>query len=312
MEQNRWAIIYCPKLGVRRSQKRWELIRQILENNGVQYDFVQSEGPESVERLTKMLVSNDYTTLIIVGGDSALNRALNGLMSMEETKRQRVALGVIPNGRGNDFSSFWKFTEENDEQTIKWLIQRRLRKIDVAYIKSGEGTDIAPYTYHYFLNCANIGLAANIMKIKYKARRIFGFTALAYCASMLALLFQRMETKVNLRVNEERINRKMMTLCVGNCRGYGQTPNAVPYNGMLDMTIITQPEIAKFFEGIVMLFTGKFLNHKNVKAYRTPRPIQFNEIHSATVSADGVVLHDIQAPFEIGLKHEYINFIIPS
>jgi len=302
---HRWGIIYCPKQGVHRSQKRWEHIRELLEAHGVAYDFVQSEGPESVERLTKMLVSNGYTTLVIVGGDSALNRALNGLLSLGETACRQVALGVIPNGRGNDFASFWGFTEEDDEKTVNDLIQRRLRQVDVGYIRTETST-------RYFLNCVNIGLVANIMKLKYKTRRIFGLSALSYFASMFLLLFQRLETKMRFQVNEERIDRKVMSVCIGNARGYGQTPSAVPYNGMLDVSVISHPEVRRLLEGMWMLFTGKFLNHKNVRAYRTARKIHFQEARNATISADGMAFKDLSAPFEVGLKLEQVSFIIPS
>lgn len=305
MENSRWAIIYCPKQGIRRSHKRWEQIRDILEEKHIDYDFVQSEGPESVTRLTKMLIGNGYRTLIIVGGDSALNRALNGLMSMTDDECQQVVLGIIPNGRGNDFASYWGITEEDDRKTIDWLIERRLHKVDVGFIRHEN-------QYHYFLNCVNIGLVANIMKLKYKARRVLGLTTLTYFASMFMLLFQRLETRMRFQVNEEQVERKVMTVCVGNCRGYGQTPNAVPYNGMLDVSVVSHPEVSQLLAGMWMLLTGKFLNHKKVRAYRTTRTIRFDETHNATISTDGIVLEGFKSPFEIGIKSEQINFIIPS
>ena len=301
----RWGIIYCPKQGVRHSQKRWERIRGYLEQYGVAYDFVQSENPESVERLTQMLIGNNYRTLIIVGGDSALNRALNGLLRMDERVRQEVALGVIPNGRGNDYASFWGYDEDHDEQTVKWLVAHRVRKVDVGYLEQ-QGTR------RYFLNCVNVGLVANIMKLKYKTRRIFGFSALSYLSSMFLLLFQRLETKMHFHVNEEVIHRKVMTVCVGNAHGYGQTPSAVPYNGMLDVTVIAHPEVTQLIEGMWMLLAGRFLNHKKVKAYRTHRRIHFNDIGHACVSTDGIALDHIKTPLTIGLEKEWINFIIPG
>ncbi len=275
------------------------------------YDFVQSEGSDSVERLTKMLVNNGYQTIVIVGGDAAFNYAINGIMSSEENVRQQVAIGLIPNGRGNDFATYWGFSEENDEQTIDWLIERRLRKIDVGFIQSKHDATEGGFACRYFINCANVGLIARIMKIKYKARRLLALTSLTYFASMLALLFQRLETGMKVRINEDQIDRKIMSMCIGNCHGYGQTPSAVPYNGMLDVTIVSSPEIKQLIEGMVMLFTGQFLNHKKVIAYRTPRLIHFHEINGATVSTDGVVLPPIKVPFEIGLKPEQIQFIIP-
>ena len=335
-ESPRWGIIYCPKQGVRRTHKRWEHIKELLDANEIAYDFVQSEGAESVLRLTKMLVTNGYETLIIVGGDSALNRALNGLLSFDDDVRQRVCIGVIPNGRGNDFASFWGYSEDDDQRTVRWLMERRVRKVDVGYIKAinqPANIDVKDESNHdeegneqaleannveqkeqirYFLNCVNVGLVANIMKLKYKARRIFGLTTLTYFASMILLLFQRLEIKMKLRINEEHIDRKLMSVCIGNCRAYGQTPNAVPYNGMLDVSVISCPGVRQLIEGLGMLFTGKFLSHKSVKAYRTPRTVIFSDIRTASVSADGIVLSDYKAPFEIGLKTEHINFIIPS
>ena len=103
-----------------------------------------------------------------------------------------------------------------------------------------------------------------------------------------------------------------MTVCVGNAHGYGQTPSAVPYNGMLDISVVSHPEVSQLLEGLWMLFTGKFLNHKNVRAYRSPRPIQFISIKHATVSADGMVLPDFKEQLHISLLPEHIQFIIPS
>jgi len=311
MESSRWGIIYCPKQGVRRTHKRWERIKELLDAKGVEFDFVQSEGPHSVERLMKMLCQNGYETIIIVGGDSALNRAVNGLLSLDDTVRERVVIGLIPNGRGNDFAAFWGMREDADEQTIQWLIQRRVHKIDIGYI-SGTNGENGEVKKRYFVNCVNIGLVANIMKLKYKTRRIFGLATLSYFASMILMLFQRLEKKMHLRINEDSMDQKLMNVCIGNGHSYGQTPSAVPYNGCLDVSIIAQPGVKQLIEGLGLLFTGKLLNHKDVKAYRTTRPIHVYETQNATVSTDGRVFKSLQAPLEIGLKPEHINFIIPD
>ncbi len=310
MEQSRWGIIYCPKQGVRRTNKRWEHIKELLDAHHVTYDFVQSESPKSVGRLTEMLCKNGYKTLIIVGGDAALNRALNGILNLDDSVRQQVAIGLIPNGRGNDFATFWGLSEEDDEATIKGLLQQRLRKVDVGYINYTT-QDNGTTQRHYFLNCANIGLVANIMKLKYRTRRILGLSTLSYMASMVLLLFQRLKWTMRMQINEDTIDRELMNVCVGNCRGYGQTPSAVPYNGCLDISIVARPNLQQLIEGVTLLFTGQFLNHKDVRAYRTTRRIMIQEIKNATISADGRVLKNITTPLEIGLIPEHINFMIP-
>ena len=52
----RWGILYCPKTGICSTRKRWEKIEKILDARGVQYDMVQSETADSVERLVKMMI----------------------------------------------------------------------------------------------------------------------------------------------------------------------------------------------------------------------------------------------------------------
>ena len=79
VDDKKWGILYCPK---HRSGKQRERIQRALNEHGVDYDFVQSETAGSVERLINMLIHNGYKTIIIAGGDSALNDAVNCLMKV--------------------------------------------------------------------------------------------------------------------------------------------------------------------------------------------------------------------------------------
>ena len=255
-----------------------------------------------------MLAGNGYSTIVIVGGDAALNRALNGILALGDEVRQRVAIGVIPNGWGNDFAHFWGIEEDNYKQTIDWLIARRIRKVDVGYCL----TEVQGKQYvRYFLNCVNVGLVADIMNIKHKTRRFWGALTMSHLASMFLLLFQRMEHKMHFKVNQDEINRSVMTVCIGSARGYGQTPSGVPYNGLLDVSVVERPEMAQMMECLWMLYSGRFLNHKAVKSYRTRRVNFFNH-GKATVSLDGAVWPEATTPTEVGIHPEWLNFIIPS
>ena len=249
VESTRWGILYCPKTGLLfNPRKRWEKIQKVLDERKVLYDFVQSETSDSVERLVKMMISNGYKTIVIVGGDSALNDAVNCLMMEEKAVRDEIALGVIPNGVLNDFAKFWDFDDDEIEQTIDWLIQRRIRKIDLGCIrytnKKGDKC------HRYFLNCINIGLTADIMNLRRQTRRLFGSHTLAFIVSVFVMLFHRMEYKMKLKINSDVIDRKVMTVCIGSGPGYGQTPNAVPYNGMLDVSVVYHPEVVQLIEGL--------------------------------------------------------------
>lgn len=309
VESTRWGILYCPRNGVGGKQDRWNKLKVLLDARGVSYDVVHSERVDSVERLVTMLISNGYKTIIIVGGDSALNDAVNCLMKEEKSVREEIALGVIPNGVMNDFARFWNFSDKNDEETIDWLMKRRTRKIDLGRLrytnKEGERC------HRYFLNCVNIGMTADIMNLRRQTRRLFGSRMLSFVSSLVVMLFHRMDYKMRIRINSDVVDRKVMTVCVGNATGYGQTPSAVPYNGMLDVSVVYTPEIRQLFEGIWLLVTGRFLNHRSVHPYRT-REIIVEEANKALVGIDGRLMKTPVGEYSLQIESEVINFLIPA
>lgn len=307
MPSKSWAVIYCPKEGSPRTHKRWEKIRRYLETSGVSFDFVQSEGPGSVERLASMMTRTGYGTIIVVGGDAALGRTLCGIMQSESPTGKHPALGVIPNGFGNDFAKYWGFSVENYKKTVDALMCRRLRKVDVGRIdiKTHDGSSDTLY----FLNCVNLGVASAITNLRRKTSSLFGLKTLSYFFSAFLLVFQRINFKFKFRMSGEEVERNAMSLCVGSAHGYGQTPSAVPYNGMLDVTLVSKPAVFHIFHGIWLLFTGRFLSHRGVSIWRT-RHINITSTGHAMLSVDGRVYHKNVERTDIRILPEEIEFLI--
>jgi diacylglycerol kinase family enzyme len=309
VETTRWGVLYCPKAGLLGKSKQGERIQRALDNRGVAYDFVQSETADSVERLVRMMISNGYKTIIIAGGDSALNDAVNCLMMEDKSVRDEIALGVIPNGVMNDFARFWDFDEDRPEQTVDWLLLHRTRKVDLGCIRyvNAKGEKC----HRYFLNCVNIGMTADIMNLRRQTRRLFGSRTLSFLSSLIVMFFHRMEYKMKLRINSDTIDRRVMTVCIGSGPGYGQTPNAVPYNGMLDVSVVYHPEVVQLIEGLWLLLTGRFLNHRSVHPYRT-QEVRVDEALHALVGIDGRLMKTPVGPFRVDVEQEVVNFLIPA
>lgn len=306
----KWGILYCPRYGfMKNPHRRWERIERALRNRGIDFDFVQSERARSVERLVMMMINNGYKTIVIVGGDSALNDAVNCLMQVEKSLRESITLGVIPNGMMNDFAHFWSLDENEIEKNIDTLMVGRVRKIDLGCIRYRNAKE--ENCHRYFLNCVNVGLIAAIMNLRRQTHHIFGSRTLSFIFSFILLIFQRMEYLMDIKINTDKIRRKVMTVCVGNASGYGQTPNAVPYNGLLDVSVVYHPEMTQLIEGIYLFVKGKFLNHRSVHPYRT-REVVFNTAQHALVGVDGRLMSGApNGMFKITVEQEVINFIIP-
>lgn len=307
VESNRWGIIYNPKAGSRKTQKKWNKIHDYMESRGVMFDYLQSEGYGSVERLARMLANNGYRTIVVVGGDGAINDAVNGILTSSAENKDEIALGIIPNGIGNDFSSYWGLDEDDYKAAIDCIIERRVRKIDVGRVGY---TDKDVCSTRYFINAMYIGLGARFVWISNGTRRFWGRQWISYLSSMFLLLFERMLHRMHLKVNGEHIRDNIMTVCIGNARGYGLTPSAVPYNGWLDVSVIYRPELLQLIKGLWLLVHGRILNLKVVKPYRT-RKIKILRAQNAAISLDGRQLY-ADCPLDVRILPEALTLIIPK
>ena len=223
VEPKKWGVIYNPKAGTRKVKKRWKEIKEYMDSKGVDYDYVQSEGFGSVERLAKILANNGYRTIVVVGGDGALNDAINGIMLSDAEDKDNIALGMIPNGIGNDFAKYWGLSTEY-KPAVDCIINHRLKKIDVGYCNFYDGKE---HQHRYFLNAVNIGLGARIVKITDQTKRFWGVKFLSYVAALFSLIFERKLYRMHLRINDEHIRGRIMTVCVGSAWGWDR--HRVPF-----------------------------------------------------------------------------------
>ena len=304
------CIIYCPNRRPFTSvKKRWKKIALLLDKYHIDYDMVQSEDQQSVERLVTMMINNGYKDITIAGGDSALNDAANCLMTVEKSVRDQINIGIIPNGVMNDFARFWGLSFQDTEESIKALAAHRVRRIDVGCIrysdKRGEKKS------RYFLNSVNIGLLAGIQKRRMQVRRRFWSRKLSFALSFILILFEKVFYRMTYTINYVTENHRVVTMCVGNALGYGQTPNAVPYNGQLDITIVRHSALHHLAEAIYLFLRGEILNHKRIRPYRA-RSIEIEAPQNCPISIDG---HPSESPvgkYTIDVMQEEINFIIEA
>jgi len=304
--EERWGIVYVPRAGVSNSQKRWLQIREYLEFRKVKFDYVQSEGENSVERQTRMLIETGHKTIVVVGGDEALNDAINAIMFTPREIRSGISLAIVPNGIGNDFADFWGLEVDSYKKSIQYIIEHRTRPIDVGYCSfPSDGEE----KVRYFLMSVNIGLGAQAIRLSDKCRR-WGKINPTYILALISLFKERKQYRMRLKVNNEDISEKIMTLCIGNSRGYGLTPSAVPYNGFLDVTIVNRPKLWQTIRGLQMLLHNKVLNHEDVRPYRSKK-IEILEADNALTCIDGRTLNHT-FPLTVSLETETVNFIIPG
>lgn len=304
LNRHRWGIIYSPKTGAVRPMKRWKEIREYLVAKGVEYDFIESENYRSVERQARMFADNGYEIIVLVGGDGALQDALNGIMS--SSRRANVCLGIIPNGISNDFAKYWGLQPNEYKTAIDCIIARRVRKVDVGCCSysTENGNE-----KRYFLNTLTAGLSAHIVELTNRKQSLF--PKLVYqVTGLFYMLFHRQNFHMRFRLNSQKVDQKFMMLCIGNSVGYGLTPSAVPYNGWLDVSAIRMSKFFGLLEGLLMLAHRRILNYELVTPFRTTE-IVIESLGGAAMSIDGRSFKPT-LPMTVTAEHELLNLIIPS
>ena len=149
------------------------------------------------------------------------------------------------------------------------------------------------------------------MNLRRQTHRLFGSQTLSFVVSFVLMLFHRLEYFMDIKINADEVKRKVMTVCIGNAYGYGQTPNAVPYNGLLDVSVVYHPEVTQLIAGIWLLLTGRFLNHRSVHPYRT-REVEIVETRRAMVGIDGRMMSTPVGSYKVSVEQEVVNFLIPE
>ena len=301
----RWGIIYCPRIGALSPQKRWREISEYLKERHVEYDCIQSEDYTSLERQATMLSDNGYETIVVIGGDGALQDVINGIMVSKNA--DRVALGIIPNGIANDYAAYWGLPIHDYKTAVDCIITHRTRGVDVGCCSyTGDDGNEAK---RYFLNVLNIGLTARVVEIANRRRFLFA-KVVSVVSSLFHLLFMRQNFNMRFRLNNQLVDKKFMMLCVGNSRGYGMTPSAVPYNGWLDVSAIKMPKFFGMLQGLQMVYRRRIMNFGLMEPYRTTE-IVIESVGGACVGIDGRMFYPT-FPLKVTVLPERIKLIIPT
>lgn len=130
-------IIYNPTANGGGAGKSLPKVEALLRERGFAYDLVLTEKVGHAEALACQAVNEGRELVVAAGGDGTLNETLNGLMDARDGKKDLPALGVLPVGRGNDFS-FGMGIPHDLEQACDILAQGKRRRIDVGHVRGGD------------------------------------------------------------------------------------------------------------------------------------------------------------------------------
>jgi diacylglycerol kinase (ATP) len=296
--QEKWLTIVNPNAGNGRGFKDWNKISSLLSDTGLQFETRFTLAKEHAIALTREALSEGYRKFITVGGDGTLNEVLNGVMTSEDCDPASTCLGLIPVGTGNDWCRMFGIPTSY-AKAIQILKEGKQMLHDVGEIRFFEGDEERT---RYFLNTAGLGFESVVVKRTNSQKEKGHSGKTIYFYSLLMGLLSYKNTKSEIIIDGESKTANIFSVNVGNGKycggGMRQTPNAVPDDGLLDVTVINGVGKLEIVRSLNMLYNGKILNHPKIDGYRC-RSLQVNPEQCLWIEADGESLGHTPAGFSI-------------
>ncbi|MBR1513143.1 MAG: diacylglycerol kinase family lipid kinase [Bacteroidales bacterium] len=313
-DNEKWLVIVNPKASIGKAERDWPQIKQFLENEGIDFDFLitQHQG-HAIELVRDNITENGYRKVVAVGGDGTNNEVINGIFTQQRFPTEEITMGIIPIGTGNDWRRTFGFNIDHQEN-VKILKAGHTFKHDigkVTYYNHGDPQ------VRYFLNAAGTGLdeavcnSTNLMKQQGKGGSARYMLNVAKCLFKFDCIHIQLEVDDQLVLDDE-----ILSLSLGNCRfnggGMMMMPNAVPNDGIFDITAIRKVGIPKFAANIGNIYDGTFIKKlKEVSTFRG-RKIRIVSIPSHTLNLETEGENLTNSPFDFEMLQQSINMVVPE
>ena len=273
----------------------WEDVKRVLENESIEYKAYETSFRGHATEITRSLTENatEKISIIILGGDGTINEVVNGISDFD-----KVRLGVIPTGTGNDFARNLGIKGSAEELVQDILKCQNGTKLDVGHVRWSDNQ-----TGRLFNISSGLGFDALVCKkmltskIK-KTCNALHLGKLSYLITTVQSLFS-MKTyggKVVLGENPECTYKEIIFSAAMNLRAEGggvpMAPSSNPCDGKIPFCIAADiPKLILPFY-LILLVLGK---HENLKCFHTFHDTECH-IHTdspAVLHVDGEYLADV-------------------
>lgn len=202
-----------------------------------------------------------------IGGDGLLNEVLNGLMiyQRENPTAKIPAITMLPYGSGNDFGRSFNWKRKSIPDFIQRLERNEIKKIDIGKIVAENGR------IEYFINEASTGLTTKVVdRVNSLPKFIPG--GVKYSWSILECFLTYRKKPITIQYDGVEWSGKILLVACSNGKYFGGgiciAPDADPFDGMLDVTVIGEVSILQYIRYLGKLRRGVKLNLPQVHYIR--------------------------------------------
>lgn len=306
MDKDSWVAVINPSAGGGKCSRDWPVIEQYLKKYEIGYHPVFTSRNLHAAVISRKKVLEGHKKIMVIGGDGTLNEVVNGILCQEQVNSTDITLGMIPVGTGNDWARMFDIPFDY-EKAIQTLLRGKTFIQDAGRVLFTRKDKVIN---RYFLNIAGIGFDAMVTERSNRLKKKGKSNKLLYFWNIFTGLFgfQHFNATLNVDGHEKEID--IFSMNIGICKysggGMKQVPDAIPDDGIFDLTVIKKIGKFEVLRSIPKLYDGRIKKHRKVESFNG-RKISIKSKGPVFLETDGENLG--QAPFEFEILPRSLKVI---
>ncbi len=260
-----WLVVVNPNAGIGKVSKDWGKISRLLDKHDFAYQAVFTDRPGHAIDLVAENVRAGTRKIIAVGGDGTMNEVANGIFKQKKTATTDITVGMISVGTGNDWVRTYEIPMEY-EKAIQVLSKEYTMLQDagiVSYYNSSHKNK------RYFVNMAGLGFDGLVAQKTNADKQQGKGNPLLYIKHLLGSLFSYKSSNTTLVVDGKELKDLCFSISVGigqyNGGGMKQAPDAIPNDGLFDLTLIKDLSKWSIVANVRRLYDGTIKQYHKVE-----------------------------------------------
>lgn len=263
-----WLVIVNPNAGAGKCLHDWPVIEKLLDSASFSFHKVFTDRKLHAIILSKNFINKGYKKIIVVGGDGTMNEVINGIFRQKKFETDEITLGMIPVGTGNDWGRMFGISSVYSD-AIRTLLQSKTFVQDAGKANYHKNNKIHN---RYFVNIAGLGFDAMVVKKANKLKNKGKSNPSLYLLNIFTCLFKYKPSLASIEIDGVGYSKEIFSLSLGICRYNGggmlRLPNAIPDDGLFDITLIKKIGRIDVMRNIKRLYDGTIIKHPKVETFR--------------------------------------------
>ena len=304
--KKKWFVIFNPNAGNGRGRKHWPKIKQLLENDNLLGEFEETTHVWHAVELVRKGIQSGYRKIMAIGGDGTNNEAVNGIFLQKLVDPAKLLYTLIPVGTGND----WARQHQIPTRYSRWIPHIRKEKIFAHDIGLVHYQNNGQTQKRYFINVAGMGYDGYVGKMLQTNKPT---NRLSYLYLAIKGLFEYDFRKAKVFWDDQSVEDYIIITTVGICKysggGMQFVPHAIPDDGLLAVSIVTQMTKWEVTRNVPLFYNGKIGAHPKVQTFKTIKlRVEAIDELPTLIEVDGEFIGE--TPIEIEVLKKALNVVV--